>query len=337
MRATADADDSATTRRDADAAGQPLRIGVMRLARRLRLERDGDDLTFNQLAVLGTLDRSARCPSASWPRHEKVKPPSMTRTVACLEEAGLVDPPAARTDGRQVVVELTDAARDVLDDDRAPPRRLAGPAPRRRSTPDERRAAPRASRPLLERHRARSHEVRRSPPCGVRNYRLFATGSLVSNIGTWMQRVAQDWLVLALTGSAGALGITTGLQFLPIAAVLAVRRRDRRPLPEAHACSTGHPGDRWASPAACSACSPSPASVQLVARLRARVRVRHRPRAFDTPARQAFVNEMVDRDQLRQRRRPQLGVVQPGPHDRPGRSPACSSPCWARASRPPAG
>ena len=51
---------------------------------------------------------------------------------------------------------------------------------------------------------------------GNRNYRLFATGSLVSNVGTWMQRVAQDWLVLTLTGSAGALGITTGLQFLPI-------------------------------------------------------------------------------------------------------------------------
>ena len=50
----------------------------------------------------------------------------------------------------------------------------------------------------------------------VRNYRLYATGSLISNVGTWMQRVAQDWLVLTLTGSAGALGITTGLQFLPI-------------------------------------------------------------------------------------------------------------------------
>jgi MFS family permease len=49
----------------------------------------------------------------------------------------------------------------------------------------------------------------------VRNYRLFAVGSLVSNTGTWMQRVAQDWLVLVLTGSGSALGITTGLQFLP--------------------------------------------------------------------------------------------------------------------------
>jgi MFS family permease len=50
-----------------------------------------------------------------------------------------------------------------------------------------------------------------------RNFRLFATGQLVSNTGTWMQRVAQDWLVLTLTGGSGtALGITTALQFLPL-------------------------------------------------------------------------------------------------------------------------
>ncbi len=50
----------------------------------------------------------------------------------------------------------------------------------------------------------------------VRNYRLFAMGQLVSNTGTWMQRIAQDWLVLSLTGSATAVGITTALQFLPM-------------------------------------------------------------------------------------------------------------------------
>lgn len=50
-----------------------------------------------------------------------------------------------------------------------------------------------------------------------RNFRLFASGQMVSNTGTWMQRVAQDWLVLSLTGQSGtALGITTALQFLPI-------------------------------------------------------------------------------------------------------------------------
>jgi MFS family permease len=51
----------------------------------------------------------------------------------------------------------------------------------------------------------------------TRNYRLFATGQVVSNTGSWMQRVAQDWLVLQLThGSGTALGITTGLQFFPM-------------------------------------------------------------------------------------------------------------------------
>ncbi|MCM1969825.1 MULTISPECIES: MFS transporter [unclassified Streptomyces] len=50
----------------------------------------------------------------------------------------------------------------------------------------------------------------------VRNYRLFFLGQVVSNTGTWMQRIAQDWLVLSLTGSATAVGITTALQFLPM-------------------------------------------------------------------------------------------------------------------------
>ena len=49
----------------------------------------------------------------------------------------------------------------------------------------------------------------------VRNYRLYAGGQLVSLTGTWMQRVAQDWLVLELTNSGTALGIVTALQFGP--------------------------------------------------------------------------------------------------------------------------
>jgi MFS family permease len=49
-----------------------------------------------------------------------------------------------------------------------------------------------------------------------RNYRLFASGQVISNTGTWMQRIAQDWLVLSLTGSASAVGVTIALQFLPM-------------------------------------------------------------------------------------------------------------------------
>jgi MFS family permease len=49
------------------------------------------------------------------------------------------------------------------------------------------------------------------------NFRLWSAGALISNIGTWMQRIAQDWLVLTqLTHhDASALGIVTGLQFAP--------------------------------------------------------------------------------------------------------------------------
>ncbi|WP_372697246.1 MFS transporter [Arthrobacter sp. JSM 101049] len=71
----------------------------------------------------------------------------------------------------------------------------------------------------------------------VPNYRLWVSGALVSNIGTWMQRVAQDWLVLTvLTDNSGtATGITTGLQFLPILflgpyAGLVADRYDKRKL-----------------------------------------------------------------------------------------------------------
>ncbi|HLS72751.1 MAG TPA: MFS transporter, partial [Actinomycetaceae bacterium] len=50
------------------------------------------------------------------------------------------------------------------------------------------------------------------------NYRLWFAGALVANIGTWMQRIAQDWLVLTILSddSGLAIGIVTGLQFLPM-------------------------------------------------------------------------------------------------------------------------
>jgi MFS family permease len=67
-----------------------------------------------------------------------------------------------------------------------------------------------------------------------RNYRLMFIGAAVSNIGTWMQRIAQDLLVLHLTGSGLALGVVTTLQFIPAlivaphAGVLADRYPKRR-------------------------------------------------------------------------------------------------------------
>ncbi|MEO6031226.1 MAG: MFS transporter, partial [Burkholderiaceae bacterium] len=71
----------------------------------------------------------------------------------------------------------------------------------------------------------------------IHNYRLWAAGSFVSNVGTWMQRTAQDWLVLAeLTPhNATAVGIVMALQFGPSLVLLPVTgwvadRVDRRKL-----------------------------------------------------------------------------------------------------------
>jgi MFS family permease len=69
----------------------------------------------------------------------------------------------------------------------------------------------------------------------VRNYRLFFAGQIISASGTWMQTVAQAWLVLRLTGSGVALGVVTALQFLPMLVLgplagLVADRADKRRL-----------------------------------------------------------------------------------------------------------
>lgn len=67
----------------------------------------------------------------------------------------------------------------------------------------------------------------------VRNFRLYFGGQVISVSGTWMQRVAQSWLVLELTGSGAAVGGVTAFQFLPILLVapfggLIADRMDKR-------------------------------------------------------------------------------------------------------------
>lgn len=101
-----------------DGLTSALRVGVMRLARRIRLERSSEDLSLNQLAVLGTLLRSGELALGELAAIERVKPPSITRTVNCLVDAGLVTRRPHATDGRQVMVDLTEQARKVLDEDR---------------------------------------------------------------------------------------------------------------------------------------------------------------------------------------------------------------------------
>jgi MFS family permease len=129
----------------------------------------------------------------------------------------------------------------------------------------------------------------------VRNYRLYAMGGIVSNTGTWMQRVAQDWLVLQLTHSGAALGVTTGLQFLPFllftpfAGLIADRYSKRRLLVVSQtslAITAAALGLLAVTGMA------QPWHVYLLALLFGI------GTSFDTPARQSFVVEMVGRDIL---------------------------------------
>ena len=96
-----------------------LRVSVMRLSRRLRNEREASyDLSDTQLAVLGTLWRLGPLSIGDLAAAEKVQPPSMTRTVTCLVEKGLLRRDSDRGDKRLVVVSLTEAADAVLTESR---------------------------------------------------------------------------------------------------------------------------------------------------------------------------------------------------------------------------
>jgi MFS family permease len=129
-----------------------------------------------------------------------------------------------------------------------------------------------------------------------RNYRLYAAGGVVSNTGTWMQRVAQDWLVLLLTANNGtALGITTGLQFLPVlllspyAGVIA-DRFDKRRLLQVTQLMMAVPALVLGMVAVTGVAQPWHVYVLAF--------VFGIGSAFDAPARQSFVNEMVGPDNL---------------------------------------
>ncbi len=129
----------------------------------------------------------------------------------------------------------------------------------------------------------------------IPNYRRYAAGGFVSNTGTWLQRVAQDWLVLELSGSGIALGITTGLQFLPflLLAPFAGLVADR--MPKQRLLQLTNLG--MALPAAVLGLLAVTGTVQtwhvyLLALVLGTASV------FDAPARQSFVSEIVGPDDV---------------------------------------
>ena len=127
-----------------------LRFSVARLSRRLRNEREpGNPLSVAALSALGILFREGECTIGALAAHERVQPPSMTRTVNCLVEDGYAVRRPHATDGRQVLVDLTEQGREMLLADRR--RRDAWLAQRLRELTAEERAVLREAAPLIQR------------------------------------------------------------------------------------------------------------------------------------------------------------------------------------------
>jgi DNA-binding MarR family transcriptional regulator len=135
-------------RTDAGLASE-LRVSVMRLRRRLTSERDpANDLSIASMAVLGSLFRHGDLTVGELATLERVQPPSMTRKVNGLEEGGYVSRRPHDSDGRVVVVALTDRGRERVQADRR--RRDEWLARQLRDLTPEERYVLRAAAPIIQ-------------------------------------------------------------------------------------------------------------------------------------------------------------------------------------------
>ena len=116
-----------------------LRVAVLRTSRRLRAEKSDADLSDAQFSVLAYLAKEGATTPGVLAEHEHVQPPSMTRTINALVAAGYLTRAPGAVDRRQVLVDLSDAGRDVVRETRRRrdawlTRRLAQLSPDERET-----------------------------------------------------------------------------------------------------------------------------------------------------------------------------------------------------------
>jgi DNA-binding MarR family transcriptional regulator len=91
-----------------------LRLATFRLARRLRRERVGDNLSDAHFAVLACLQMNGRLPVGEIAQRERVSAPTMSATVDALAEAGLVVRVPSEDDRRRVYIDITDAGTQIV-------------------------------------------------------------------------------------------------------------------------------------------------------------------------------------------------------------------------------
>lgn len=95
-----------------------LSLAVVRLARQLRFRRPDSPVSLSQLSALATLDKEGPMTPGALAIRERVRPPSMTRVIASLAEEGFVDRCAHPDDGRQVLVSVSAAGRELIEVER---------------------------------------------------------------------------------------------------------------------------------------------------------------------------------------------------------------------------
>lgn len=126
---------------------EDLRISIARLSRRLRAQ-GGSSLSATQHAALAAVDRHRSMTPGELAELEKVQPPSMTRVIAVLEEQRLMVRSPHPTDGRQVVLQITDKGKSLLKEERR--RKEVWLARRLHELTNEERAILRQAAPILE-------------------------------------------------------------------------------------------------------------------------------------------------------------------------------------------
>ncbi|MBB5913078.1 DNA-binding MarR family transcriptional regulator [Nocardia transvalensis] len=106
-----------TTPSDVRALAAELSLTVVRLTRHLRGRRADAQISLTQLSALATLNREGAMTPGALAAKERVQPPSMTRVIASLSELQLVERKNHPTDGRQVIVSLSDAGLALIQDE----------------------------------------------------------------------------------------------------------------------------------------------------------------------------------------------------------------------------
>ncbi|EME23017.1 MarR family winged helix-turn-helix transcriptional regulator [Rhodococcus triatomae] len=102
---------------DTRSLASDLSLAVVRLSRHLRGRRADSPVSLTQLSAIASLDEHGPMTPGGLAAKERVQPPSMTRVIASLADLGLVARAPHPTDGRQIIVSLTDSGQALLADE----------------------------------------------------------------------------------------------------------------------------------------------------------------------------------------------------------------------------